>query len=539
MTSGFAVNLAWTPIESGAPRSYFVIYRDGEELTAGVTGSTYRDSSISAGEIYEYQVSTVLVTETEGAPGDASAVIVPGYPVWETGWSLSLSVGSSLPVSDHASDPLSYPLTYSRVGGTAPAGVVISISGAVSVNSGAAGGYTLILRASNGYLYSDITVSMTVVSVNQAPSFTVAPPTASFGSSGGTIQFTAVDPEGATIIYSVSAYRSGFTIDQTGLVTVPSSAAGTEGDIVVVASDGVLTESVTCSVSVAAIGTGIVIHDVGFETGAFPPTSELNTSGTTTGRSIVSNGTARLGTYHSRFSLAKSVGTRMELASMKRDVLFCNTLTTPIPREQWLGMSVRLVNHVSDTASNDVLMQHHPNNAVDLSGNVQVLTSGTPGFEDWYGAPVCSLRTVGPNWHCNMRSTPYAPGDPLRPADGGDMNVHTRETVWASDNNHWTDWVFHVIWDWRVSGGTGLWEVWRRGQSTSGAWLQLVDYSGPTGINNWTSNWRGCMPYWKFGIYKANYASSAFSTRTVEFDAIKLIYGGGVFADVAPSGTPT
>ena len=297
-------------------------------------------------------------------------------------------------------------------------------------------------------------------------------------------------------------------------------------------------ESGYTAASATAGSSFTLIHDVGFEDGVFPPATELNTSGPGTDKTIRVDGTARLGTHHARFSLAKSVGTRIELASMTRDVLFCDTLTTPIPREQWLGMSVRLVNWQVDNATEEVLMQHHPNNAIDLNGNVQVLVSGDPGFEDWVGAPVCSLRTQGTNWLVNMRSTPYAPGDPLRPATGGSMNVSNSVTPWAADNNHWTDWVFHVVWDWRESGGTGLWEVWRRGQSTSGAWSKLVTYNGPTGINNWTNNWRGCMPYWKFGVYKSLFANSALTNRTAEFDAIKLIYDGGTFSDVAPSGSP-
>jgi hypothetical protein len=86
---------------------------------------------------------------------------------------------------------------------------------------------------------------------NAAPAFTVAPTTASIAATGGTIQFTAVDPEGATVIYSVSAYTSGVTVNQSGLVTIPASAAGTSGNVTVTASDGILTASATCAVTVS------------------------------------------------------------------------------------------------------------------------------------------------------------------------------------------------------------------------------------------------------------------------------------------------
>jgi hypothetical protein len=90
---------------------------------------------------------------------------------------------------------------------------------------------------------------------NAAPAFTVAPTTANIAAAGGTIQFTAVDPDGDPVVYSLTTTRFGITIDSsTGLVTVTSAAAATSGNIVVQASDGTLTASATCSVTVQAVG---------------------------------------------------------------------------------------------------------------------------------------------------------------------------------------------------------------------------------------------------------------------------------------------
>lgn len=87
---------------------------------------------------------------------------------------------------------------------------------------------------------------------NAVPVFTVAPTTASIAATGGTIQFTATDPDGGTILYSLTTTRSGITINSTtGLVTVTAAAAGTSGNIVVQASDGILTAPATCAVTVA------------------------------------------------------------------------------------------------------------------------------------------------------------------------------------------------------------------------------------------------------------------------------------------------
>lgn len=89
---------------------------------------------------------------------------------------------------------------------------------------------------------------------NAVPVFTVAPSSASIAATGGTIQFTATDPDGGTILYSLTTTRSGITINSTtGLVTVTAAAAGTSGNIVVQASDGILTASTSCAVTVASL----------------------------------------------------------------------------------------------------------------------------------------------------------------------------------------------------------------------------------------------------------------------------------------------
>lgn len=92
-----------------------------------------------------------------------------------------------------------------------------------------------------------------VTTGNAPPVFSVAPSSETLPPSGGTIQFTASDPEGLAVTYSLSA-RTGFTINATtGLVTVTSAAAGTTGNITVTASDGVLSTSRTCLVEVEAV----------------------------------------------------------------------------------------------------------------------------------------------------------------------------------------------------------------------------------------------------------------------------------------------
>jgi hypothetical protein len=75
---------------------------------------------------------------------------------------------------------------------------------------------------------------------------------------GGSIQFTAVDPFGQAITYSLPVTREGITVNpSTGLVTVAATAAGTSGSITVRATDTEgLSANASCTVTVASAVTG-------------------------------------------------------------------------------------------------------------------------------------------------------------------------------------------------------------------------------------------------------------------------------------------
>lgn len=97
-----------------------------------------------------------------------------------------------------------------------------------------------------------------IASGNEAPAFTVAPGTVNLPSAGGTVQFTAVDPDGSEVVYTLPTTRAGITINaSTGLVTVTSAAAGTSGAVTVAASDGILTTTHVCNVIVAQSGAAL------------------------------------------------------------------------------------------------------------------------------------------------------------------------------------------------------------------------------------------------------------------------------------------
>lgn len=168
---GFAVTLRWTPVESGAQRSYFVVYRDDIELATGITENSYRDATVLEGEEHVYSVATVNVNETEGAPITIPEVQLPYYPVWQDGWSLSLIQGATSDVSARASDPRGTALTFDRNGGTAPAGVTFSSVGVISIGASVvAGDYDVGLRATGvSGLASTYSLQLTIQALLQAP----------------------------------------------------------------------------------------------------------------------------------------------------------------------------------------------------------------------------------------------------------------------------------------------------------------------------------------------------------------------------------
>lgn len=183
-TSGFAATVQWNARASAWPVSYYVLYRkeaddDGDyaELANSLTAAgvvSYRDATALEGVRYQYAVAAVNVHEIESAPSEILAVNMPSFPVWQTGWSLSIDQQATASVASRCVDPDGGSLTYARNGGNAPAGVTVNSAGLVATNAAAGGAYTLGIRASNASLSSDITASLTVI----VPIVNVQPPTA-------------------------------------------------------------------------------------------------------------------------------------------------------------------------------------------------------------------------------------------------------------------------------------------------------------------------------------------------------------------------
>jgi len=111
------------------------------------------------------------------------------------------------------------------------------------------------LLAKNGTSFSN---AVYATAIAYRPVFTVAPPTHTSPSVGDTIQFTATDVDGGALTYSLAfKYRNDIFIDSlTGLVTVPATAAGTNGNITVRCTDSIgLYVETTCLLSVSSVST--------------------------------------------------------------------------------------------------------------------------------------------------------------------------------------------------------------------------------------------------------------------------------------------
>ena len=130
------------------------------------SGCTLSGSTVTYSGVAGAAASAVQFSATSGAYSADSAtitatiVVIPvgnQAPVWSVADNYALTPAATVgtattyPVSQFASDPDGNTLTFSRTGGTAPAGVTVSSGGTISVPSNvAAGTYTVTVQANDG-----------------------------------------------------------------------------------------------------------------------------------------------------------------------------------------------------------------------------------------------------------------------------------------------------------------------------------------------------------------------------------------------------
>jgi hypothetical protein len=207
------------------------------EYAAATTAATRAQAVVSA------LGSSVTVKVYDGSSTEmgAGTLIAP----WATASSATITVGevNTFAVTQSGTPDETWTLQFAGNSRTVTGSFGLSDSGA---------DFTWSLASwATGQTGSLGTITLTATG-NTAPIFATAPTSVSLPFTGGTIQFTAYDPDGSTVTYSLaSSYFVDIDINpSTGLVSVPASAAGSSGNITVRASDGLLTTDATCAVSV-------------------------------------------------------------------------------------------------------------------------------------------------------------------------------------------------------------------------------------------------------------------------------------------------
>ncbi|MFG1876473.1 heparin lyase I family protein [Sphaerisporangium sp. NPDC049003] len=210
-----------------------------------------------------------------------------------------------------------------------------------------------------------------------------------------------------------------------------------------------------------------------------PPSGFLTQIGNSHGVGVVGS-PVRDGSYAARFQLDRSD----PITSSSKRAEITQSDTQPLNADRWYGFSLNLPSSwVSDVAAEIVSQWHH----CDTCGG---------------GSPPLALLTQAGHWKIDFR------GEVI------DLGPYSTGT--------WTDWAFHVKWR---TDSNGVLEVWRNG-------VPVLSRSGATFAGGAHS------PYFKFGIYKWDWAASkpksTLTQRVMYYDALRLGDERARLADVTP-----
>ena len=243
-------------------------YNSQVTFTAAETGTHYIAAGAYSGRgTYELEVTGQQEETTEQAPLFAEASYAFSLAENADGGASSVALGR---VS--ATDPEDSTITYSIEAGDSdglfaidPGTGALSYQGAGEDYESGAMSYELTVRASDGGLHSDVTVTVNVTDVQEAPAFgqtsyefTLAE-NADGGANGVSLgAVSATDPEDAAVSYSIEAGDSGglFAIDsETGALSYQGAGEDYESgttsyELTVRAGDGSLHSDVTVTVNV-------------------------------------------------------------------------------------------------------------------------------------------------------------------------------------------------------------------------------------------------------------------------------------------------
>ena len=259
-------------------------YNSRVTFTPTETGAYY----IVAGAYYTRQ-GTYELEVRDVSPHAATQEGENGLPAFgQTSYAFDLAEnagGDTIPLSlgrVTATDPENSPITYSIESGD-PGGLfaideatgALSYQGAGEDYESGTRSYELTVRASDGGLHADVTVSVNVGDVAEAPAFAETSYTFDLAenAAGDTLPLAlglvqATDPEDGTITYSIESGNAGglFAIDEaTGALSYRGAGEDYESgttsyDLTVRASDGGLHSDVTVNVNVTDVEEYVILE---------------------------------------------------------------------------------------------------------------------------------------------------------------------------------------------------------------------------------------------------------------------------------------
>ena len=199
---------------------------------------------------------SVIVRATDGgnAFGDQSFSILVGTqanraPVLTQPSDVSVNEGQTVSVTLSATDPDGNTLIYS-FNDTRFSNSNTVFTWVTGFND--AGVYSLNASVSDGSLRDAKIFRVTVINLNRLPSFSSTPLTAGTVGVAYSYDADASDPDGSTLVYSLSTSPVGMTINsQTGMIGwIPSAGQTGSNSVVVRVSDGVGTQDQSFTISV-------------------------------------------------------------------------------------------------------------------------------------------------------------------------------------------------------------------------------------------------------------------------------------------------
>ena len=302
-------------IEAGDPDGLFEIdTASGEVFYIGAgedyeSGTTSYELTVRAsdGGLHSDVTVTVNVTDVAEAPAFGQTSYAFSLAENADGGAASVALGA---VS--ATDPENSTITYSIEAGDSgglfeidPGTGALSYQGAGEDYESGTTSYELTVRASDGSLHSEVTVTVNVTDVAEAPAFAEGSYAFSLAENadGGAASValgavSATDPENSTITYSIEAGDSGglFAIDsETGALSYEGAGEDYESgttsyELTVRASDGGLHSEVTVTVNVTDVEEYVILAQEVTETQqsvSEPDGQDLPEDTSTTGRVAV------------------------------------------------------------------------------------------------------------------------------------------------------------------------------------------------------------------------------------------------------------